>query len=150
MGGLFKGEKNSRKYHTVLYYTILLYDHIIIANNINFMYVGQTIDIPPRSYHYLTGEETRLECQVQTRFDLDTPFNPWRKGSVDIDEDDRITVTVSSTRSVLHIRNLQSSDAGEYTCSKQGFPSVSVTVTIETSPGMLTRSSINYNLKWSS
>ena len=114
------------------------------------MYAGQTLGIRPRSYHYLTGEEARLECQVQTRFDLDTPFNPWRKGSVDIVEDDRITVTVSSTRSVLHIRNLQSSDAGEYTCSKQGFPSVSVTVTIETSPGMLTRLSINYNLKWNS
>ena len=97
---------------------------------------GQTLGIPIRSYHYLTGEEARLECQVQTRFDLDTPFNPWRKGSVDIDEDDRITVTVSRTRSVLHIRNLQSSDAGEYTCSKQGFSSTSVTITVETRPGM--------------
>ena len=70
---------------------------------------------------------------------LDTPFNSWTKGSINIIVDDRISVTVSSTSSVLVISNLQSSDAGTYTCSKEGFPpdsSVSVTLNVESGPGM--------------
>jgi hypothetical protein len=101
-------------------------------------YAGQTLRIPPYNHQYLVGEMARLECVVQTGFDLDTPFNPWRKDSVDIIENDRISVTVSSTRSILVINNLQSSDAGEYTCSKEGFPldsSVSTTVIVETATG---------------
>ena len=99
---------------------------------------GQTLVIAQRSHHYLVGEEARIECVVDTGFHLDTPFNPWTKDSVNIVEDDRISVTVSSTSSVLVIRKLQSSDAGRYTCSKEGFPaSISETVTVETRLGML-------------
>ena len=74
---------------------------------------------------------------VDSGFNLDTLFNPWTKDSVNIVEDDRISVTFSSTRSSLIIRNLQSSDAGQYTCSKGGFQSITETVTVETRPGML-------------
>ena len=88
----------------------------------------------------------RLECVV-TDNNPDTPFNSWTKGSVNIIEDDRISVTVSNTRSVLVIRNLQSSDAGTYTCSKEGFSldsSVSVTINIEAGPGMFLKYNIEY------
>ena len=76
----------------------------------------------------------------------DTPFISWKKGSVNIIEDDHISITVSSTRSVLVFRNLQSSDAGTYTCSKEEFPlnsSVSATINVETGPGM----SLKYNIE---
>ena len=97
---------------------------------------GQTLTIPNRTQHYLIGEVARIECQVETGFHLDTPFNSWTKDSANVVEDDRISVTVSSTRSVLVIRNVQSSDAGEYACSKEGFPArVTETVTVETRPG---------------
>ena len=72
-----------------------------------------------------------------------TPFNSWTKNSVNIIEDDRITVTVTGTRSVLKITNLQSSDEGTYTCSKEGFQSVRVTINVETDRGML----LKYNIK---
>ena len=79
-----------------------------------------------------------LEC-LAIGNNPDTPFNSWTKDSVDIIENDRISVTVSqsSARSLLEIRNLLVSDAGVYTCSKEGFHNVSWTINVETGPGML-------------
>ena len=76
-----------------------------------------------------------MECVVESGFNIDTPFNPWTKDSVVIVEDDRITVTVSDVTSRLIIRNLSAADAGQYTCSKGGFPNSTTTITVEV-PGM--------------
>ena len=76
------------------------------------------------------------------RNDPGTPYS-WTKGSANIIENDRISVTVTDTRSILEISNLQSSDAGDYTCSKEGLQSIGVTINVETGPGML----LKYNIK---
>ena len=76
-----------------------------------------------------------MKCVIESGFNIDTPFNPWTKDSVVIVEDDRITVTVSDVITRLRIRNLSAADAGQYTCSKGGFPSIITTITVEV-PGM--------------
>ena len=70
---------------------------------------------------------------MESGFNIESSFT-WTKNSIDITENDRTSVTVDSVRSGLIIRNLQASDAGEYTCSKEGFSSITARITV-TSPG---------------
>ena len=81
-----------------------------------------------------------LDCQV-IGSDPGTPFNSWTKDSENIIEDDRITVTVTDTVSRLVISNLQPSDAGDYTCSKEGLQSITETINVI---GM----SLKYNIEY--
>ena len=105
------------------------------------------------AHRYRVGELASITCRVdlesQTASRLEdilnrigetpgpifftTPFT-WTKDSVAIVEDSRISVDTSSTFSILFISNVQPSDAGEYTCSREGFPSV--TTTLEVTNGM--------------
>ena len=71
---------------------------------------------------------------MDTRVNIESSF-AWTNGSINVVEDDRITVTMDSTRSGLIIRNVQASDAGDYTCSKGGFQSITRRITV-TTPGI--------------
>ena len=70
-------------------------------------------------------------CAVDSTagLDISTPFT-WTHNSMTIVEGDRISVAISSTASTLTINNLRLDDAGQYSCSKPGFPAITTTLTV--------------------
>ena len=91
--------------------------------------VGQTLSfLLNHNQGYRVGDRAVVVCAVDSTAGLD--IFTWTHNSTTIVEDDRISVAISSTASTLTINNLRLDDAGQYSCSKPGFPAITTTLTV--------------------